>query len=62
MLGASGRGKSSVIRAGVLYQLKQGLTLQGSADWEIKIMVPGNQPMFTIAQQFRAKHIYLKLR
>ena len=52
VLGASGSGKSSVIRAGVLYQLKQGLTLQGSADWEIKIMVPGNQPMFTIAQQF----------
>ena len=52
MLGASGSGKSSVIRAGVLYQLKQGLRLQGSADWEIKIMVPGNQPMFTIAQQF----------
>ncbi|MDJ0580997.1 caspase family protein [Crocosphaera sp.] len=52
VLGASGSGKSSVIRAGVLYQLKQGLMLQGSADWEIKIMVPGNQPMFTIAQQF----------
>ncbi len=57
VLGASGSGKSSVIRAGVLYQLKQGLTLQGSADWEIKIMVPGNQPMFTIAQQFLEPHL-----
>ncbi|MGK7939468.1 MAG: pentapeptide repeat-containing protein [Crocosphaera sp.] len=52
VLGASGSGKSSVIRAGVLYQLKQGLTLQGSADWEIKIMVPGSQPIETLALEF----------
>ncbi|MGK7956908.1 MAG: pentapeptide repeat-containing protein [Crocosphaera sp.] len=52
VLGASGSGKSSVIRAGMLYQLKQGLTLQGSADWEIKIMVPGSNPMETLALEF----------
>ncbi len=52
VLGASGSGKSSVIRAGVLYQLKQGLTLQGSADWEVKIMLPGNKPMETLALGF----------
>ncbi|MDJ0662352.1 MAG: pentapeptide repeat-containing protein [Crocosphaera sp.] len=52
VLGASGSGKSSVIRAGVLYELKQGLRLQGSANWEIKIMVPGSNPIETLALEF----------
>jgi WD40 repeat protein len=34
ILGASGSGKSSVIRAGLLHQLKSGHRLSGSKDWD----------------------------
>jgi formylglycine-generating enzyme required for sulfatase activity/energy-coupling factor transporter ATP-binding protein EcfA2 len=44
VLGASGSGKSSVIRAGLLHQLKQGRKLSGSSNWQIHILVPGEDP------------------
>ncbi|BAY27645.1 pentapeptide repeat-containing protein [Calothrix sp. NIES-2100] len=37
VLGASGSGKSSVVRAGLLYQLKLGRRLSGSETWQFKI-------------------------
>ncbi|MGK7930995.1 MAG: pentapeptide repeat-containing protein [Microcystaceae cyanobacterium] len=40
VLGASGSGKSSVLRAGLIYQLKQGIKLSGSTDWKIIITRP----------------------
>jgi len=39
VLGASGSGKSSVVRAGLLYQLKLGRKLSGSNSWQFKIFV-----------------------
>jgi Caspase domain len=52
VLGASGSGKSSVVRAGLLYQLQQGKRLSGSDTWQIKIFQPGEHPLQSLAQAF----------
>ncbi|MDJ0577609.1 MAG: pentapeptide repeat-containing protein [Xenococcaceae cyanobacterium MO_234.B1] len=49
ILGASGSGKSSVLRAGLLHQLKLGRKLAGSQDWKIQIMLPGQHPLQNLA-------------
>jgi basic membrane lipoprotein Med (substrate-binding protein (PBP1-ABC) superfamily)/DNA-binding SARP family transcriptional activator len=43
LVGASGSGKSSVVRAGVLPALRKG-SVPGSADWTFASMVPGSHP------------------
>ena len=52
IIGASGSGKSSVLRAGLLHQLKLGRQLAGSNQWQIEIMVPGSQPLRSLAEVF----------
>jgi WD40 repeat protein len=45
VLGASGSGKSSVLRAGLLYQLKRGQKLSGSDRWKYyDPFTPGEHP------------------
>ena len=44
LVGPSGSGKSSVVKAGVIPALRQGI-LPGSAEWFIAEMTPGSQPM-----------------
>jgi energy-coupling factor transporter ATP-binding protein EcfA2 len=48
VLGASGSGKSSLTRAGLIPALKQG-ALPQSANWTICVMTPGSQPLTTLA-------------
>ncbi|NEN96298.1 MAG: hypothetical protein F6K50_12355, partial [Moorea sp. SIO3I7] len=52
VLGASGSGKSSVVRAGLLYQLQLGRRLSGSESWQIKILQPGEHPLNSLALSF----------
>ena len=52
VLGASGSGKSSVVRAGLLYQLTQGKRLSGSDQWAIHIFRPGDDPLTNLSQTF----------
>ncbi|BAZ19935.1 pentapeptide repeat-containing protein [Kalymmatonema gypsitolerans NIES-4073] len=52
VVGASGSGKSSVVRAGLLYQLKLGRRLSGSETWQIKIFQPGEHPLKSLALAF----------
>jgi len=52
IVGASGSGKSSVLRAGLLHQLKQGRRLSGSDQWKICIILPGEHPLQALAQAF----------
>ncbi|MCC5666505.1 pentapeptide repeat-containing protein [Nostoc sp. CHAB 5784] len=52
VLGASGSGKSSVVRAGLLYQLKLGRRLSGSDTWQLKIFRPGINPLQSLALAF----------
>jgi uncharacterized protein YjbI with pentapeptide repeats/energy-coupling factor transporter ATP-binding protein EcfA2 len=50
--GASGSGKSSVLRAGLIHQLKQGRRLSGSDRWQILILKPGKHPLQSLAETF----------
>ena len=52
ILGASGSGKSSVLRAGLLHQLKLGRRLSGSEAWEVRILTPGEHPLQNLALAF----------
>jgi hypothetical protein len=52
LLGASGSGKSSVLRAGLLNQLRQGRQLSGSDRWEFRVMLPGEHPLTSLAAAF----------
>ncbi|MEH1942832.1 MAG: pentapeptide repeat-containing protein, partial [Nostoc sp.] len=52
VLGASGSGKSSVVRAGLLYQLQLGRRLSGSDTWQLKIFRPGINPLQNLALAF----------
>ena len=49
ILGASGSGKSSVLRAGLLHQLQLARKLPVSKNWKIKIMLPGEHPLQNLA-------------
>lgn len=52
LVGASGNGKSSVLRAGLLHQLKLGRRIVGSDRWRIRITRPDRQPMQNLALAF----------
>jgi uncharacterized protein YjbI with pentapeptide repeats/energy-coupling factor transporter ATP-binding protein EcfA2 len=52
VLGASGSGKSSVVRAGLLYQLQQGRKFSGSDRRQIYFMQPGEHPLQSLALAF----------
>jgi hypothetical protein len=48
VIGPSGSGKSSVVRAGLIPQLRQG-GLPGSASWPVVVMRPGSHPLESLA-------------
>jgi len=49
VLGASGTGKSSLIRAGVLPRLYSGFLSKTGADWRVAIFRPGSSPFRNLA-------------
>lgn len=51
VVGASGSGKSSVVRAGLMAQLRQGKQLPGSDQWWLGVMRPGADPLRALAQR-----------
>jgi WD40 repeat protein len=50
VVGASGSGKSSLVRAGVLPELRGGV-LPGSEKWRMLIFTPGTNPVEALAQR-----------
>ena len=53
VLGPSGSGKSSVVRAGLLYQLQLGQRLLQSRQWKIlPVIRPGEYPLQSLAEAF----------
>ena len=50
VLGASGSGKSSLVRAGLVPALKHG-ALPGAERWEVAVMRPGAHPLEALAAQ-----------
>jgi WD40 repeat protein/DNA-binding SARP family transcriptional activator len=54
VLGVSGSGKSSLVRAGLLPALRDG-ALPGSDTWTIRVVRPGAVPMTTLIDDWDAK-------
>ena len=52
VLGASSSGKSSLVRAGLMHQLRQGRRLPGSDGWRLKLITPGENPTRSLASAF----------
>lgn len=50
VVGASGSGKSSLVRAGVIPQIRQG-ALRDSDQWPLSIFTPGAMPVDALAQR-----------
>jgi energy-coupling factor transporter ATP-binding protein EcfA2 len=50
VVGNSGCGKSSLLRAGLIPALKAGFLVQESDQWAISIMKPGQNPLYNLAQ------------
>jgi DNA-binding CsgD family transcriptional regulator/WD40 repeat protein len=50
VVGASGSGKSSLVRAGLVPALKRG-ALPGSQSWEIAVMTSGEEPLAELASK-----------
>ncbi|PZG38059.1 hypothetical protein C1I98_24780 [Spongiactinospora gelatinilytica] len=53
VVGASGSGKSSLLRAGLIAALRGG-ALPGSADWPIELFTPGPRPVEELAARLAA--------
>ncbi|NBD16319.1 MAG: hypothetical protein GVY04_09285 [Cyanobacteria bacterium] len=51
VVGASGSGKSSVVQAGIIAQLKAGKQLPGSEQWRICYFRPGEHPLTSLTEQ-----------
>ena len=51
VVGASGSGKSSVVQAGLMAQLRQGRQIPGSERWRLWALRPGARPLDTLAQR-----------
>jgi len=56
IIGASGSGKSSLARAGLIPALKRG-ALDGSEDWPVVICRPGDNPLESLALALAGEHI-----
>lgn len=52
VVGASGSGKSSLIRAGLIYKLRQGQKFSGSDRWRIQLITPTEHPLKSLATIF----------
>jgi hypothetical protein len=50
VVGSSGCGKSSLLRAGLIPSLKAGYLVDDSDDWFIAIMKPGQNPLYNLAE------------
>ncbi len=55
VVGSSGCGKSSVVRAGLVASLQDGFMAETTAPWRIAIMRPGNNPVGQLALALNAK-------
>jgi tetratricopeptide (TPR) repeat protein len=57
VVGTSGSGKSSLVRAGLLPALRGGMMAGAGSGWRISIMRPGNDPFGNLAQSLAQKDV-----
>src|SRR5881398_1812289 len=57
VVGTSGSGKSSLVRAGLLPALHGGLMASAGSDWRIAILRPGNDPVGNLARALIAPNV-----
>jgi hypothetical protein len=66
LVGASGIGKTSILRAGLMHQLNQQTQSEHYPNWDIRYLTPGQAPLNRLAEAFvepkvkgiqRAEHI-----
>src|ERR1035441_5839304 len=58
VVGSSGSGKSSLVRAGLLPALYRGRLIGATSQWRICIMRPGDAPMKSLAQSLAALKVF----
>ena len=51
VVGASGSGKSSIVQAGLIAQLRQGKQVPGSEQWWIGSIRPGDRPLESLSRK-----------
>src|SRR6188768_1140109 len=49
VVGESGAGKSSLVRAGLLPALEAGFVVEAGSDWRVALMRPGGAPLQALA-------------
>ena len=49
VVGTSGSGKSSLVKAGVLPELHKGTMTKAGSNWEVAVMRPGADPIANLA-------------
>ena len=58
VVGTSGSGKSSLVRAGLLPELHGGAMSQAGSSWEVAILKPGGTPITNLAQALIDADLY----
>jgi WD40 repeat protein len=58
VVGTSGSGKSSLVRAGMLPALHGGTMTQAGSTWEVIVMRPGGDPLTNLARAFLDAGLY----
>jgi len=57
VVGESGAGKSSLVRAGLLPALEAGFLAAAGSDWRVVLMRPGGAPIDALAGELVAPHV-----
>jgi WD40 repeat protein len=58
VVGTSGSGKSSLVRAGLLSALQGGLMSSAGSDWRIAMFRPGHDPVGNLARALAAPEVF----
>ena len=58
VVGTSGSGKSSLVRAGMIAELHGGTMTQAGSSWEVMILRPGGSPIENLARAFVDADLY----
>ncbi|MEB3357598.1 MAG: hypothetical protein VKK04_12795 [Synechococcales bacterium] len=58
IVGTSGSGKSSLVRAGLLPSLYSGFMVQAGSSWRVAVMRPSDSPIANLAQALNAPDVF----